>query len=303
MSKKVFRSIILVLTIFVFLVGCGRAPEGQDGGREAKSAYIQIKGSDTSVNLSQMWAEEYMNNNEGVSISVTGGGSGTGIAAIINNKVDIANSSRDIKDSEKQQAEDNGVEIVEIAVAMDGLSVITNANNPIKNLTVEEIGKIFKGEISNWKEVGGPDLTINTYGRQSNSGTYVYFRDNVLNGDYTAEMKRMNGNAQLVEAVKADESGIGYVGIGYVVKDGKTVEGLNILDVNGASPLVAENVKTGAYPLARPLYQYTNGKPTGAVLDLIKYQLSDKGQELAVREGFYPVTEEYSKRNNKNLGQ
>jgi phosphate transport system substrate-binding protein len=301
MSKKVYGLIFLVLITLVFLVGCGRAPEGQN--EEQEGAYIQIKGSDTSVNLSQMWAEEYMSKNEEVSISVTGGGSGTGIAAIINNKVDIANSSRDIKDSEKKQAEDNGIEIVEIAVAMDGLSVITNANNPVKDLTVEEIGKIFRGEITNWKEVGGPNLAINTYGRQSNSGTYVYFRDEVLNGDYTANMKRMNGNAQLVEAVKADESGIGYVGIGYVVKGEKVVEGINILDVNGASPLKAENVKTGAYPLARPLYQYTNGKPTGAVLELIKYELSDEGQELAVREGFYPVTEEYSRRNNENLGQ
>ncbi|OCL27300.1 phosphate-binding protein [Orenia metallireducens] len=301
MSKKVYGLIFLVLITLVFLVGCGRAPEGQN--EEQEGAYIQIKGSDTSVNLSQMWAEEYMSKNEEVSISVTGGGSGTGIAAIINNKVDIANSSRDIKDSEKKQAEDNGIKIVEIAVAMDGLSVITNANNPVKDLTVEEIGKIFRGEITNWKEVGGPNLAINTYGRQSNSGTYVYFRDEVLNGDYTANMKRMNGNAQLVEAVKADESGIGYVGIGYVVKGEKVVKGINILDVNGASPLKAENVKTGAYPLARPLYQYTNGKPTGAVLELIKYELSDEGQELAVREGFYPVTEEYSRRNNENLGQ
>jgi len=301
MLKKKFILFTIFLTIFTLLIGCGRSQQNNQGTQQ-ETGYIQIKGSDTIVNLAQTWAEDYMNKNESASISVTGGGSGTGIAALINGEVDIANSSRSIKDKEKNQAKANGVESVEVIVAMDGLSVITNANNPVKDLTEEEIGKIFKGEITNWKEVGGADQKISTYGRQSNSGTFVYFREHVLKGDYTSNMNRMNGNAQIVEAIKADEGAIGYVGIGYVVKEGKVVDRLNVLNVNGSSPLKAENVKTGAYPLARPLYQYTNGKPTGQVLEFIKYELSDEGQNIAIREGFYPVTKEYTKQNNQNLG-
>ncbi|TDX52659.1 PstS family phosphate ABC transporter substrate-binding protein [Orenia marismortui] len=314
MLRKKILLIVSLFAIITTLTACGQPQQGteesQQGQNQAQGnkGYIQIKGSDTSVNLTQMWAEDYMENND-TSISVTGGGSGTGIAALINNKVDIANASRAMKDKEVKQAQDNGVEAVEIVVAMDGLSVIVNENNPIKDLTVDQIGSIFKGKITNWSEIGGPDKKINTYGRQSNSGTFVYFRDHVLNGDYTAEMNRMNGNAQLVEAVKADEGAIGYVGIGYVVKNGKVVEGLNVLNVakddnsEAASPLKAENVKTGNYPLARPLYQYTNGKPAGAILDFIKYELSENGQELAVKEGFYPVSPEYTEQNKRNLGE
>ncbi|WP_018247518.1 PstS family phosphate ABC transporter substrate-binding protein [Orenia marismortui] len=314
MLRKKLLLIVSLFAIITTLTACGQPQQGTEESQQEQNqaqgnnGYIQIKGSDTSVNLTQMWAEDYMENND-TSISVTGGGSGTGIAALINNKVDIANASRAMKDKEVKQAQDNGVEAVEIVVAMDGLSVIVNENNPIKDLTVDQIGSIFKGEITNWSEIGGPDKKITTYGRQSNSGTFVYFRDHVLNGDYTAEMNRMNGNAQLVEAVKADEGAIGYVGIGYVVKNGKVVEGLNVLNVakddnsEAASPLKAENVKTGDYPLARPLYQYTNGKAAGAILDFIKYELSEKGQELAVKEGFYPVSPEYTEQNKRNLGE
>jgi phosphate transport system substrate-binding protein len=190
---------------------------------------------------------------------------------------------------------------------MDGLAVVINSSNSVENLTVNEIAQIFKGEITNWKAVGGPDQEVTTYGRQSNSGTFVYFRDNVLKGDYTSNMKRMNGNAQIVEAIKTDESSIGYVGIGYVVDDGKVVEGLKVLNVakdansNPASPLKPENVKTGKYPLARPLNQYTNGKPTGTALDFINYELSDEGQKIAVEEGFYPVSPKFQELNEKNL--
>lgn len=296
--------LISVLTLFgIVLTGCG------GGQQQSQDEYLQVKGSDTMVNMVQVLSQEYMKEKEEASVSVTGGGSGTGIAALINDKLDIANASRIMKDKEIQQAKDGGVKPKRFVIAMDGLAVMTNEDNPVKGLTVGEIGKVFRGEITNWKQLGGPDKKISLYGRQSNSGTFVYFRDNVLESDYSSNMKRMNGNAQIVESVKNDEAGIGYVGIGYVVKDDKVVDGLNVLNIakdadsKAASPLKPENVKTGTYPLARPLNQYTNGKPTGLVRDFIKYELSDKGQKIAVEEGFYPVSPKFQKLNQKNLNK
>ncbi|SJZ30718.1 PstS family phosphate ABC transporter substrate-binding protein [Selenihalanaerobacter shriftii] len=310
-KKGIALSLVLLLAVGVVFGASGQVdawwPFGGDDKEEQEQTYVQVKGSDTIVNLAQTLAEDYMTENPDYSLAVTGGGSGTGIAALINDKIDIADASRAMKDKEVEQAKANGVKPYRFVIAMDGLSVIVNENSPVKELTIDEIGAIYRGEITNWKEVGGPDKEISLYGRQSNSGTFVYFRDNVLKGDYSAHMKRMNGNAQIVEAIKADKSGIGYVGIGYVVKNGKVVNGLNVLnvakDVNSkaASPLKPENVKTGAYPLARPLNQYTNGAPEGIVLDFIKYELSEEGQQTAIEEGFYPVSPEYQKINEKNL--
>ncbi|GAW93565.1 PstS family phosphate ABC transporter substrate-binding protein [Calderihabitans maritimus] len=303
MKKAVLWSGILLLAMAFLLTGCAK-----NTGESAETSFIQIKGSDTEVNLVQRLAESYMDKHPEIDIAVTGGGSGTGIAALIKGEVDIANSSRAIKDEEIEQAKANGVEPVAVAIAMDGLSVIIHADNPVEALTVEQIGKIFRGEITNWKEVGGPDMEISMYGRQSNSGTFVYFRDHVLKGDFSPKVKRMNGNAQIVESVKNDPAGIGYVGVGYVVgPEGKQVEGIKVIkvakDENSppATPLDPENVKNGSYPLARPLYQYVNGKPEGAVLEFIKYELSEEGQQIAVEEGFYPVNPEYAKLNEASL--
>ncbi|MCA9398180.1 MAG: PstS family phosphate ABC transporter substrate-binding protein, partial [Candidatus Omnitrophica bacterium] len=177
---------------------------------------LQIKGSDTLINLVQRLAEVYMEKNPGKYIAVTGGGSGTGIAALINDKCDIANASRLMKEKEITMAQDNGVTANRVVIAMDGLSVITHQDNPVSELTVDQIGAIFRGDITNWSEVGGKDMPITLYGRQSNSGTFVFFQDYILKGDYSAKMNRMNGNAQIVEGIKNDPSGIGYVGVGYI---------------------------------------------------------------------------------------
>ncbi len=194
---------------------------------------IQIKGSDTSVNLVQMLAETYMEKNPKIPIVVTGGGSGVGIAALINGQIQIADASRPMKEKEYAAAKENGVIPVEIAIGIDALSVIVNAGNPVKSLTIRQIGAIYRGEISNWKEVGGPDLPISLYGRQPNSGTYVFFQEHVLgNKDYSQKMKQMNGSAQIVEGVKSDQAGIGYIGVGYVHDEaGKVYEGMQVLDV------------------------------------------------------------------------
>lgn len=264
---------------------------------------IQIKGSDTLINLVQKLAEEYTKKT-GTPIAVTGGGSGTGIAALINDNCDIANASRVMKAKEVARASDNGVSIKRVVVAMDGLSVIVNPASGVEKLTMDQIGKIFRGEVSNWSQVGGNSSTITLYGRQSNSGTFVFFRDAVVKGDYSAKMNRMNGNSQLIEAVKSDVGGIAYVGVGYV----KEATGINVVKVSAregmpyASPLSSADVKSGAYPIARPLNQYVNGTPTGAVLDFIKYELSYEGQKHVEEEGFFPIPGEYSEFNKNSVG-
>ena len=270
----------------------------------ASSSYadmLQIKGSDTLINLVQRLSEVYMEKNPGKYIAVTGGGSGTGIAALINNKCDIANASRGMKPKEVDRAKSGGVNPKRVVVAMDGLSVIVNLNNPVTQLTMDQIGKIFRGEVTNWSEVGGSNVPITLYGRQSNSGTFVFFMDFVLKGDYSPTMRRMNGNAQIVEAIKSDVSGIGYVGVGYV----KDASGLTVLRVASragatyASPLNSDDVKSGTYPIARPLNQYLNGSPTGEVRDFIEFELSEEGQKIVEEEGFFQLPQEYVEFNKK----
>jgi phosphate transport system substrate-binding protein len=264
---------------------------------------LQIKGSDTLINLVQRLAEEYMEKYPGEYIAVTGGGSGTGIAALINGKCDIANASRLMKSKEVEQANGRGVDPKRVVIAMDGLSVIVHKDNPVDRLTMDQIGKIFRGEVTNWREVGGKDAPITLYGRQSNSGTFVFFRDAVLKADYSQKMNRMNGNAQIVEAVRQDVSGIGYVGVGYV----KDVQGLTVLKVASsakadyASPLSTSDVKSGKYPIARPLNQYINGSPQGKVKAFLDFELSAEGQRIVEEEGFFQVPQEYEEFNAKSL--
>ncbi len=293
----------MLRTIFQFLfilslmiVACGPPQE--------RNETVQIKGSDTEVNLVQSLAESYMNKYPDASFAVTGGGSGTGIAALINQKTDIANSSRPMKEEEISSAEANGVEPFATVFAIDGLAVIVHPSLTVDNVTIDELSELFKGDIENWSDLGGEDLPVSGYGRQSNSGTYVFFRDNIVKGDYSTSIKQMNGNSQIVEAVKNDPSGVGYVGLGYVQnKDGSLVEGIKVLNVatsegdSAVSPLEKQNVISGAYPISRPLYQYTNGKPEGKVLEFIQYELGDEGQTMVSNNGYYPLTEEYKQEN------
>jgi phosphate transport system substrate-binding protein len=273
------------------------------GPVEAKT-YLQVKGSDTEVNLVQRLAEMYMKKDPNASIAVTGGGSGVGIAAIINKTTDLCNSSRPMKDSELAKAKANGVNPVGVAFAVDGLSVIVNSKNSVKHLTTDQIGQIYRGEVSNWKQLGGPDSPITLYGRQPNSGTFVFFREHIVNGDYSNKMNQMNGNAQILEAVKKDAGGIGYVGIGYVVDDaGKVAPGVNVLEVakdsrsKPTSPLQLENIMSGAYPITRPLYQYFDKNNQAKVEAFIKFELSPEGMAIVKKDGFYPLTEQWKKHN------
>ncbi len=273
------------------------------GSSICSATMIQVKGSDTLINLVQRLSEEFMEQNRNAMIAVTGGGSGTGIAALINKKCDIANASRVMKDKEMKMAKDNGVNVKRVIIARDGLSVIVHGNNPVEKLTINQLGRIFRGKVTNWNEVGGRDQKISLYGRQSSSGTFVFFRELVLKGEYSQKMRRMNGNSQIVEAVKNDKTGIGYVGVGYV----KNVKGITVLmvaenpDSDYTSPLNSEDVKTGKYPISRPLNQYLNGEPKGAVKRFIKFELSEKGPKIVEQEGFFPPTEEAWKINKANV--
>lgn len=268
------------------------------------ATFIQVKGSDTEVNVVQRLAENFMKKNPAYSIAVTGGGSGVGIAAIINKTTDLANASRPMKKNEIDNAKANGVDPIAVVFAVDGLSVIINPKNTVKSLTVDQIGQIYRGELTNWKQAGGPDLPITLYGRQPNSGTFVFFREAVVRGDYSGKMNQMNGNAQILEAVKKDAGGIGYVGIGYVVnEEGKVVPGIHVLNVardsrsQAFSPLKLENILKGSYPISRPLYQYFDGHNRAKVEAFIKYELSPEGVAIIHKDGFYPLTDQWKKYN------
>jgi phosphate transport system substrate-binding protein len=276
-------------------------------GAEAQSQnMIQVKGSDSEVNLVQKLAEVFMQKNTGVNIAVTGGGSGTGIAALINKTTDIANSSRDLEPKEEEAAKKVGVTPFRVVFATDGISAIVHPDNPLNKLTLEQLGKIFKGDVTNWKEVGGPDEKISLYGRQSNSGTYVFFREFVVKGDYSPHKKSMNGNAQIVEAIQRDKAGIGYVAVGYVVDEKGVVKpGLKILNIakdaksEAYSPALMENVMSGKYPISRPLNQYLVGKPTGKLLDFVKFEIGEEGQQIVRKQGFFPVQKNWVEFNKK----
>lgn len=264
---------------------------------------LQIKGSDTLINLVQRLAEEYMMINPDKMVAVTGGGSGTGIAALINKKCDIANASRLMKSKEIDLANKRGSNLVRVVVALDSLSIVVNPGNSIDVLTVDQVAKIYKGEIKNWKEVGGSDMPISLYGRQSNSGTYDFMIEDVMKGDYSPSMRQMNGNAQIVEGIKSDPSSIGYVGVGYA----KSVVGIKVLKIAakvGAvaySPLEIEHVKNGNYSITRPLNQYIEGALVGVAKDFVAFELSEQGQKIVEDEGFFAVSKEYQEFN-KNVG-
>lgn len=255
----------------------------------ATDTVITVKGSDTLVILAQRWAEVYMSKHSGVTIQVTGGGSGVGIAALINGTTDLCNSSRPMKPSEREKLKLRYNTLgVEIKVAKDGLSVYENESNPVKELSIDQIKNIYTGKITNWKDVGGPNAKIIVYGRENSSGTYVYFKDNVLGGaDFTSTMQSMPGTAAVVNAVAKDKNAIGFGGAAY----GKGIKFVKVKrDANspGYEP-TAENVKSGDYPISRYLFIYMKSKPTGTTKEYIDWILSSEGQQLVTKVGYFPV--------------
>lgn len=250
---------------------------------------ITVKGSDTMVILAQRWAEVYMAMHPGTVIQVTGGGSGTGFSALINGTTDICNASRPMKRSEKEKLKQRFNTLgVEIKSALDGLALYVNEANPLQELSLAQIKDIYIGKMTNWSRVGGPDAKIILYGRENNSGTYVYFKDNVLDGeDFAATTQTLPGTAAVVNAVAKDKYSIGYGGAAYA-------RGIKLLKIkreasSAAYGPSAENVKSGNYPLTRYLYMYTRSKPTGALKQYIDWILSEQGQEIVTRLGYFPI--------------
>ena len=250
---------------------------------------ITVKGSDTMVILGQRWAERYMAAHPDVVIQVTGGGSGTGISALINGTTDICNASRPMKDSERDKLKEKyGSRGVEIKCALDGLSIYVHDANTVTELTMQQIKDIYTGKITNWKEVGGNNEKIILYSRENNSGTYVYFKDEVLMGeDFSAAAQNMPGTAAVVNAVSKDKAGVGYGGAAY----GKGIRELKVKKDPGAEALspTMENIKSGKYPISRFLYMYIKARPTGALKNYIDWILSDEGQKIVNEVGYFPI--------------
>ncbi len=303
-KKRLTLAGIIVLTAMILITGCGGSAEeqsdepvdganGNGGDVVPEEASIMLGGSDSEVNVVARLAEEYMNDNLHVSIAVTGGGSGVGISSLIDGDIDVANSSRPMRDTEEDALRDNhGEEPYAVRFAVDGVAVLVNDANQVETLTVDQVGAIYRGEITNWSEVGGDDQEITLYGRQSTSGTYVFFMELVVQGEYSERKRNMAGTSDIVEAVIGDEGGIGYAAIGYAGEDG--VKALDIAAEEGSEaydPAILENVTSGNYPLTRPLYQYMAGKPEGALLDYLLFEVSDTGQNIVLAEGFYPITD------------
>jgi phosphate transport system substrate-binding protein len=257
--------------------------------RPAQAGTVTVKGSDTMVVLGQRWAEEFMRKHPDSTIQVTGGGSGTGISALINGTTDVCEASRAMKDTEKKQlAEKAGAPPIEIPVARDGLSVYVHESNPLNEISMADLKAIFTGKVTSWKEVGGPDAKIIPYSRENSSGTYVFFKEHVLeNGDFTPRAQNMPGTAAVVNAVSKEKFSIGYGGAAYS-------KGIKVLKIRkGASPAVAPSdatIRDGSYPLSRPLFFYVRAKPTPPIKAFTDWVLSPEGQAIVVKVGYFPLT-------------
>jgi phosphate transport system substrate-binding protein len=293
--KRVHNFFLLTSFLFTFflLTSCGSSTDSSTADSPAK--YIENKGSDTIVNLALAWAEKYQGDHPDVRISVTGGGSGTGIAALVNGTVDIANASRKIKDEETAEAQSNGVEPVEHIIARDAIAVIVNPNNPVSELTLQQISDIYSGKYTNWQEVGGEDRPIVRLSRETNSGTHVYFLETVLRlGSkenktlFSMDTLLLPSSEGIISEVRDNPNAIGYDGLGYVPDDLKMVAIAK--EQGGAYVLPSiETVNDKSYAIARDLYMYTNGEPTGIVKEYLDWILSDEAQVIVAELGFVPV--------------
>lgn len=276
---KIFRTLSPLLASFIVLTV---------GAVALAKERITLKGSDTMVILSQRWTEMYPHKS-GVEFQVTGGGSGTGIAALINGTTDICASSRPIKKEEVSQLfEKYGYKGLEIRVAMDGLAVYVHKSNPIKSLTLAQIKDIFTGAVTNWKKVGGADKPILLYSRENNSGTYEFFKEHVLNKqDFASSAQHMAGTAALINAVSKDANGIGFGGAAYA----KNVKEVPVAKDASSPPVLPSvaSIHSGTYPISRFLYFYLSKKPEGNVKKFIDWVISPAGQKVVNEVGYYPI--------------
>lgn len=287
--------LVFFLLLCFLLTSCGTDSNNSGAASDSSAQYIENKGSDTIVNLALAWAEKYQNVHADVRISVTGGGSGTGIAALINNTVDIANASRKIKDEEIAEAQSKGVEPVEHIIARDAIAVIVNPENPVTELTLQQISDIYSGKITNWTEVGGDDRPIVKLSRETNSGTHVYFLETVLRlGSkenktlFSMDTLLLPSSEGIISEVRDNPNAIGYDGLGYVPKDLKVIA----IAKEAGAPYVLPSIETvndKSYAIARDLYMYTNGEATGVVKEYLDWVVTDEAQQIVADLGFVPI--------------
>lgn len=277
----------LLLGVALIACGGGERPAGEAGATRPDRP-LTIKGSDTMVILGQRIAEEYMRTQAGAVVQVNGGGSGTGIAALINGTVDLAMSSRPMKPAERENVKrTRNAEVVEVPIALDALAVFVHTSNPVQSLTVDQLKQIYQGKITNWSAVGGPDAVIILYGRENSSGTYEYFRDHVLGGeDFAPRVQTLQGTAAVINAVAKDPTGIGYGGIAYAT-DVRPIA----IAAAGAAPVAPseETVSRQTYPLARYLYLYHLQNAPPRVTEFVQYALEPEAQSLVSKVGYFPL--------------
>jgi phosphate transport system substrate-binding protein len=283
-----------VVLAFIFVLTACRGSDPNPGQNQPSTTILNI-GSDTMVNLALAWAEAYQSAHPNVNISVTGGGSGTGIASLINGTTDIANASRKIKESEIDDAIEQGITPNEIVVAKDAIAVIVHPSNPVDRLTIRQISDIYSGKINNWLEVGGEDRPIVRLSRETNSGTHVYFLEVVLRLGkkedktlFSTDTLLMPSSEGISVEVSQNPNAIGYDGLGYVTSHMKMIA----VAKENEGPFVLPSSQTandGTYPIARDLYMYTAGEPTGALKAYIDFLFSPEAQKIVNDLGFVPI--------------
>lgn len=303
MPERIYQvgMLLMIMLLTISLAACGGVRQSGDEAASAQEAdrAIQNKGSDTLVNLALAWAEAYREVDPSVSIAVTGGGSGTGIAALINGTVDIANASRQMKDKEITAAQENGIDPIEYTVAIDALAVVVNLENPVSKLTIDQLADIYTGRITNWKDVGGNDAPIILLSRETNSGTHVYFLEEVVrkgekdNEDiFAPQTLLMPSSVGITSELRRNPNAIGYDGFGYV---NPQHEKMIAVARDSASPYIMPSVASGSdgsYPIARGLYMYTAGEPTDVMAEYLDWVMGDEGQKIVADLGFVPLPQE-----------
>jgi len=285
MKGLLMKSTLIVLSALL-AVGCGDGVKKKD--KKDKKHVITQKGSDTMVLLAQAWAEKFGAAHPNIQIQVSGGGSGTGISALINGTTDICNASRPMKESEREQIKQKfGNDVVEFPVAKDGITVYVNQGNKVDSLTLAQLRDIYLGKVTNWKDVGGADAPIILYGRENSSGTYEFFKEHVLaKADFAPVTQTLSGTAAIVNAVGKDGNGIGYGGAAFA----SGIKEVKIAGESGGAVAPTEaNVLSGAYPLSRFLYIYVRQQPTGDTKAYIDWILSAEGQGVVKEIGYFPL--------------
>ena len=287
----------LFVLIFFILSACSTQTDTEDTSLSGTSEYINNTGSDTMVNLALAWAERYHLNSPETNLSVSGGGSGTGIASLINKTTQIANASRKIKSEEIDNAEANGITPIEFIVARDAIAVIVNPNNPVEELTLQQLSDIYSGKISNWKDVGGEDRPIVRLSRETNSGTHVHFLEQVIRlGDkenktlFATNTLLLPSSEVIGGEIRENPNAIGYDGLGYVTPDMKVIAVSDSrLDNHKFILPSAETVNNGTYPIARDLYIYSAGEPVGPIKKYLEWIFSKEAQDIVTDLGFVPI--------------